>query len=86
MKTKNKHPWVSTIRRETGLVEHICKHGVGHPAYGSCHWLKLNGIKDMGVHGCDGCCSDANWIIADLKESVEIANSLLYLKNQKEKK
>lgn len=30
-----------TIRRETGLIEHICTHGVGHPNAGSIqfmHW------------------------------------------------
>lgn len=68
-------PWVETIRRETGLVEHVCKHGVGHPAHGSVHWMELHGIKDMGIHGCDGCCMEKDWIIADLKASTEIANT-----------
>ncbi len=27
-----------TIRRETGLVEHVCEHGVGHPNHGSALW------------------------------------------------
>lgn len=48
--------WTKCIR-ETGLIEHVCPHGVGHPDFRS--------IKEMeqrhptgywGVHGCDGCC------------------------------
>jgi len=72
-------PWVSTIRRASGLVEHICKCGVGHPAYGSVHWMELHGRKTMGVHGCCGCCQDKDWQIADLKEGVEIANKNIVL-------
>jgi hypothetical protein len=70
-------PWVNTIRRESGLVEHICQHGTGHPAYGSVHWLGLHGIEGMGVHGCCGCCRDYKWVIADLRRGVEIANKIL---------
>ena len=39
-------------RRDRGIMERICKHGVGHPdpdspwPIGSHQW----------VHGCDGCC------------------------------
>lgn len=29
-----------TIRRETGLVEHICEHGVGHPNAGSVQYME----------------------------------------------
>ena len=75
---KSKKPWVKTIRRETGLVEHICKHGVGHPAIGSVHWMKLNGVNGMEVHGCDGCCNTKEWRDADLLEGLEIANKLLF--------
>lgn len=28
-----------TIRRETGLVEHACPHGIGHPNPGSALWI-----------------------------------------------
>lgn len=28
-----------TIRRETGLVEHVCEHGVGHPNSGSIQYV-----------------------------------------------
>lgn len=29
-----------TIRRETGLIEHICEHGVGHPNAGSVQYME----------------------------------------------
>ncbi len=48
------------LRRETGLVEGICEHGVGHPLPGSVEWMDAHahpGAKGTwGVHGCDGCC------------------------------
>ena len=28
-----------TSRRETGLVEHVCEHGTGHPNHGSALWI-----------------------------------------------
>ena len=41
--------------RETGLVEIVCPHGVGHPS------KRLTPRKTwqgwMLVHGCDGCCA-----------------------------
>lgn len=40
------------VVRETGLVEDICSHGVGHP---NLVWLKAH-PNASGVHGCDGCC------------------------------
>lgn len=29
-----------TIRRETGLIEHICPHGIGHPNAGSIQYME----------------------------------------------
>ena len=48
---------VQQITRESGLIEDICKHGVGHP---NRDWIKKydsRGIKGFSIHGCDGCCS-----------------------------
>lgn len=73
-----KYPWVETIRRESGLIEHICKHGVGHPAIGSVQFMELNGVEMMGVHGCDGCCHDPEWQLADAREGLLIANKMLF--------
>lgn len=39
------------IRRETGLVEHMCEHGVGHPNHGSALW-----IAEQLVEGEDSTC------------------------------
>lgn len=55
------HWAVQQITRETGLLEDICEHGVGHP---NLQWIreyrerdpKPKDAKSIGVHGCDGCC------------------------------
>ncbi len=69
---------VKIIRRETGLVEAICKHGVGHPVYGSVDWMrKVTGDDTWDIHGCDGCCEADDWQIATLRTSVETANQII---------
>lgn len=71
-------PWKDTIRRETGLIEHTCIHGVGHPAWGSTDWMtQTTGQESWDVHGCDGCCGDPDWLTADLKEGIHVANQLI---------
>ncbi len=70
-------PWEKTIRRASGLVEHICKCGVGHPAIGSVQWLKLHGDNHAGVHGCCGCCTTTEWRLADAVDGLRITNELL---------
>jgi len=47
------------LLRETGLVEDVCEHGVGHPNQ---DWMddrkKSHTDQDYwGRHGCDGCCA-----------------------------
>lgn len=48
------------LLRETGLVERICGHGVGHPDPDSAAYYDRAGpVGSRGtwsVHGCDGCC------------------------------
>lgn len=45
-------------REDTGVMERICPHGVGHPDLDSAnHYLRL-GMGYMNVHGCDGCCRE----------------------------
>lgn len=48
------------IYRESGLLENICKdRHIGHPHE---NWLNLydaDGSKGFAIHGCDGCCVDA---------------------------
>ena len=50
---------VQQTNRQSGLVEDICEHGVGHP---NRHWIAEHdpdGKRALGVHGCDGCCHTA---------------------------
>jgi hypothetical protein len=73
-------PWVATHRRETGLVELVCSHGVGHPARGSAIYQNLARGHEPGTwetHGCDGCCVDLEWELADLEQGLLIANQLI---------
>jgi hypothetical protein len=45
------------IRRESGLLERQCKHGIGHPDPDSLWFMKnILHIEGYGVHGCCGCC------------------------------
>ena len=48
--------------RETGLVERICEHGVGHPDPDSAAWFDEFGpVGSRGTwtsHGCDHCCTN----------------------------
>lgn len=56
----DKPDWaVGQTVRETGLLEDLCEHGVGHP---NKQWLAERKITHpwqayWGTHGCDGCCS-----------------------------
>lgn len=75
-----------TIRRESGLVEFVCEHGVGHPVWGSADFLASYDSPSAEVrsqkrdswmrHGCDGCCGDHSEEL--LYQSVEIGNDLLH--------
>lgn len=53
MKFKKPYWAIQQITRETGLVEDVCEHGIGHPNQ---IWLKKFGRECDGIHGCDGCC------------------------------
>jgi len=49
------------IMRETGLMEFICEHGVGHPAVSSAKFKDEQHKHEPGtwsIHGCDGCCHE----------------------------
>ena len=56
--TYKKPKWaVAQTWRETGLLENICEHGIGHPNE---EWLRKRDPDNktwLRVHGCDGCCS-----------------------------
>lgn len=79
---KIKVPWMRTIRRETGIVEHICKCGVGHPAFASVDFFnKALGLApddmSLSVHGCCGCCSKPEWQLADARLGSCLANTII---------
>ena len=47
--------------RETGLVERMCEHGIGHADPDSAgHFDRAYGHEPgtWSTHGCDGCCVD----------------------------
>lgn len=47
-------------RGDTGLMERICTHGIGHPDPDDLAYResRLPGSSwAWGVHGCDGCCT-----------------------------
>lgn len=80
-----KRPYKITERRETGLIENVCEHGVGHPSYGSAHFQSLWRDEDIDpwlIHGCDGCCQTPEWKEYALRSSVDLANRMLLTQNR----
>lgn len=45
--------WPQSYRSDTGVMERICEHGIGHPDPDS-PWPEGD---RRWVHGCDGCCT-----------------------------
>lgn len=59
----SQHPLVEARlnwRADRGLMERVCRHGVGHPDPDDiAHKRRTRGEEyawAMSVHGCDGCC------------------------------
>jgi hypothetical protein len=44
-------------KRETGLIEWVCPHGIGHPAPAEYQIYAEMRKSEWNVHGCDGCCA-----------------------------
>lgn len=44
------------FRDDTGLMERVCNHGIGHPDPDGLHYFRALGMDYMSIHGCDGCC------------------------------
>ena len=51
--------WRMHWRGDRGLMERLCPHGVGHPDPDQAGYWRLLNMEWMTVHGCDGCCWDA---------------------------
>ncbi len=49
--------WPLVWREDRQLMERRCTHGVGHPDPDSIRYGRQFAGRDMGVHGCDGCCA-----------------------------
>lgn len=47
-------------RRDRGIMERTCPHGVGHPDPDDQRFLRSQGRMHEGIHGCDGCCRKAD--------------------------
>jgi len=48
--------WPLNWRDDTGVMERICPHGVGHPdPDDAAHNIRM-GREYLTIHGCDGCC------------------------------
>lgn len=50
--------WEMNWRSDTGVMERICSHGVGHPDPDHMAYVRSlkAGLEWQGTHGCDGCC------------------------------
>lgn len=51
--------WPMNWRGDTGVMERLCAHGVGHPDPDATTFAKAHGRGWYGIHGCDGCCRAA---------------------------
>lgn len=45
--------WPQNWRADRGIMERLCRHGVGHPDPDD---LIVKARPDAAQHGCDGCC------------------------------
>lgn len=54
--------WPQNYRDDSGAMERVCPHGVGHPDPDHLAWVKhmtnAQVARWHGVHGCDGCCTN----------------------------
>lgn len=49
--------WPLNWRQDTGVIERICPHGIGHPDPDDAEYNIRRGKAHMTMHGCDGCCN-----------------------------
>lgn len=48
--------WRLNWRDDRGLMERMCRHGIGHPDPDDVAYRLRLGQRGFAVHGCDGCC------------------------------
>jgi len=60
----NMKDWPTHWRDDRGMMERICKHGIGHPDLDHINWISRNvgprAASIESIHGCDGCCRKEN--------------------------
>lgn len=49
--------WPLNWRDDRGMMERVCPHFIGHPDPDDMAYHREVVRKDLGVHGCDGCCN-----------------------------
>ncbi len=49
--------WDMNWRNDRGIMERVCRHGIGHPDPDD---RKIRLGEDRGIHGCDGCCNPSH--------------------------
>ncbi len=52
--------WPMNWRADKGVMERICPHGIGHPDPDDAEYNERRGMGFLNIHGCDGCCDNAN--------------------------
>lgn len=60
--------WPQNWRADKGIMERLCRHGVGHPDPDD---LIVKARPWAAVHGCDGCCQYGEDFVDDLDTSLE---------------
>lgn len=67
--------WPMSLR-ETGLIERICPHGVGHPDPDSAAFIATgygHPVQTWLTHGCDGCCTAVTRFCAVCGAEVQVS-------------
>ncbi len=76
----------------SGLIEYVCKCGVGHPVWGSALWICQNkngtdypeldrdATNEM-IHGCCGCCERDDWP-GTVENSLKVAHDIIKSQNK----
>jgi hypothetical protein len=72
------HDWIANVedwpyvwRSDIGLLERLCKHGVGHPDKDQDEYLAATGRDADVVHGCCGCCAERRTVFNRMRKAVK---------------
>lgn len=62
---QNREDWPFLWREDRGIMERICKHGIGHPDLDAADRFERLGQDWQNVHGCDGCCTGISYSLVE---------------------